>query len=66
MNEALATKLVDFTLQITNECLTRRELIEEFQRVLDVEIKERIEFTRQQTIRNCVKKLQLLANEEDC
>lgn len=66
MNEALATRLVDFTLQISNQDLTREELVEEFQRVLDTEMKERIEFTRQQTIRNCVKKLQNLANEEDC
>ena len=65
MNEALATRLVDYTLQISNQDLTRRELIDEFQRVLDTEMKERIEFTRQQTIRNCVKKLQILANEED-
>ena len=66
MNKVLATRLVDFTLQISNQNLTRRELIEEFERVLNTEMKERIEFTRQQTIRNCVKKLQLLANEEDC
>jgi DNA topoisomerase VI subunit B len=66
MNQVLVNRLVDFILQIDNRNLTRQELVSEFQRVLDAEIKERIEFTKQQTIRNCVKELQKLASQEDC
>jgi len=65
MNEALANRLVNFVFMIENKDLTRQEIVDEFQRVLDIEMKERIEHTRQQTIRNCVKQLQKIANEED-
>jgi len=65
MNEALANKLASFFFLKENADLTRQEISNEFQRILDIEFKERIEHTRQQTIRNCVKELQKLANEED-
>lgn len=42
MNEALANRLVSFTLSIENKDLTWQELVDEFQRILDIEFKERI------------------------
>jgi hypothetical protein len=65
MNEALANRLASFFFLKENADLTREEISNEFQRILDVEFKERIEHTRKQTIRNCIKKLELLSNEED-
>ena len=62
MNEALANRLVDFTLQISNKDLTRQELVDEFQRVLDVDMNDRIEHTKQKTIRACIKSLEELKN----